>query len=150
MIYRLLRRGEIGRIRRKYRISGRRAKEAMQEDRISQRIEIELPAKFCFQKQSQSWFEATIVNISTHGFCFRTEVEHNERFGSKPAIRLFIQLPDEESMELDIQIAWSGKTSSYNCLAGGEILDPSGEDYQKVLELYTRLFRERSEKKESP
>ncbi|MCK5260406.1 MAG: PilZ domain-containing protein, partial [Candidatus Omnitrophica bacterium] len=125
----------------------RKVREIMKEERISQRVEIEMPAKFCFEEQPKSWFEATIVNISTHGFCFRAEAAHNGTLSGKPVIRLFIELPDEENMELDIQIAWSGKTSSYNCLAGGEILDPSGSDYQKVLEPYTKLFRAQSEKK---
>jgi len=120
----------------------------MKEERISQRVQIELPAHFCFEKQPDSWFKATVVNISTHGFCFRTETEHNEALNGKPVIRLSIELSKEERVELNIQIAWSGKTSSYNCLVGGEILSPSGSDYQKILEFYTELFRAQSEKKD--
>jgi hypothetical protein len=114
----------------------------MKEDRISQRVEIELSAQFCFEGKPESVFAATIVNISTHGFCFRTESKHNEALSGKPIVRLAIELSDKERVELDFQVAWSGKTSSYNCLVGGGILDPSGLDYQKILEFYTKLFRE--------
>ncbi|MCK5012604.1 MAG: PilZ domain-containing protein [Candidatus Omnitrophica bacterium] len=118
----------------------------MKEDRISRRVEIELPAKFYLEKQPNSWVKAAVVNISTHGFCFRSGAEYNEILNGKPAIVLSIELSKEESVELNVQVAWSGKTSSYNCLAGGEILNPSGSDYQKILEFYTKLFREQSEK----
>ena len=115
----------------------------MKEERISQRVEIELLAQFYFEKQPDSRFKAAVVNISTHGFCFRAEAKHNEALSEKPVVRLSIELSNEESVELNIQVAWSGKTSSYNCLVGGEILSPSGSDYQKILDFYTRLFRER-------
>jgi hypothetical protein len=118
----------------------------MKEDRISQRVEIELPAKFHLEQRPDSWVKAAVVNISTHGFCFRAGAEYNEVLNSKPAIELAIELSKKESVKLNVQVAWSGKTSSYNCLAGGEILNPSGADYQKILEFYTKLFREQSEK----
>ena len=116
----------------------------MKKGRISQRVEIELPAQFCFEKQAKSWFEAMVVNISTHGFCFRVEAKHNEAFKGKPVVFLAIELSNKERVELDFQVAWSGKMSSYNCLVGGEILNPSGPDYQKILEFYTKLFRTQS------
>ena len=121
-------------------------REVMKEGRISQRVDIELPAKFCLEKNPKAWFEATIVNVSTHGFCFRAEGGHNEGLNEKPVICLSIELSKNERVELKVRVAWSGKTSSYNCLAGGEILDPSGMDYQKILDFYTNLFRMQSEK----
>ena len=124
-------------------------RKAMKEERISQRVQIELPAQFCFEKQPDSRFKATIVNISTHGFCFRAEAKHNEALNGKPVVHLSIELADEEGVDLNIQVAWSGKTSSYNCLAGGEILNPSGSDYQKILGFYTKLFRAQSGKRDS-
>ena len=120
----------------------------MKEERISQRVEIELPAHFSFKEDPRSWFEATVMNISSHGFCFRTEAKHNEAFGEKPVIRLSIGLSEKERVELNVQVAWSGKTSSYNSLVGGKILNPSGEDYQKILEFYTKLFRTKPEEKD--
>ena len=120
----------------------------MKEERISQRVQIELPAQFCFEKRPDSRFKATVVNISTHGFCFRVEAKHNEALNGKPVVRLSIKLSNKEDVELDFQVAWSGKTSSYNCLVGGEILNPSGLDYQKILGFYTELFRAQSGKRD--
>ena len=68
----------------------------MKEERISQRVQIELPAQFCFEKQPNSWFEATVINISTHGFCFRTAAKHNEALNGKPLVRLSIGLSKDE------------------------------------------------------
>jgi hypothetical protein len=116
----------------------------MREERISQRIEIELPAKFCFHAQPDAWAKTTVVNISTHGFCFRTEAKFKDLLSERPLVRLKIAISRKESVEMEIQVVWAGKTSSYHCLAGGEILSPSGSDYQKILEFYTKLFRERS------
>jgi len=116
----------------------------MKEERISQRVEIELPAKFCLKDQLDAWTDVTVMNISTHGFCFRANAKHMDALNKKPVVQLGIAISEEESVELEIKIAWAGKTSSYNCLAGGEILSPSGSDYQKILNFYTRLFRERS------
>ena len=120
----------------------------MKEERISQRVEIELPAHFSFKEDPRSWFEATVMNISSHGFCFRTASKHNEALGEKPVIRLVIGFSEKERVELNVQVVWSGKTSSYNSLVGGEILNPSGEDYQKILEFYTKLFGTQSEEKD--
>lgn len=117
----------------------------MKEDRISQRVDIELPAKFYFQDKPNAWIDASVVNISTHGFCFRTDAKYADAFNGKPIIHLGAAISKEESVELEIQVAWAGKTSSYNCLIGGEILDTSSADYQRILELYTRLFRGQAE-----
>lgn len=113
----------------------------MKEDRISQRVQVELPARFCLKQRPDSWIEATVINFSTHGFCFRAHAKHNETLSNKPTVHLVIEFPDKESVALDIQVAWAGKTGEYNCLCGGEILDPSGTDYQKILAFYTKLFR---------
>ncbi|HQP10569.1 MAG TPA: PilZ domain-containing protein [Candidatus Omnitrophota bacterium] len=115
----------------------------MKDERLSQRIEIELPAKLCFQAQPNAWTKATIINISTNGFCFRTEAKFNDLLNEKPIVRLQIAIAKKESVELVVQVVWAGKTSSYHCLAGGEIPSPSGPDYEKILEFYTKLLRER-------
>ena len=114
------------------------------EDRISQRVEIELPAEFCFKDQPDEKIQATLVNISSHGFCFRTDAKYVDALNEKPTIELDISISQEEKAALDVKIAWVGKTSSYNCLAGGGILSASGPEYQKILDLYTKLFREQS------
>lgn len=116
----------------------------MREERISQRVHIELPAMFCFQESPNSWIGADVINISTHGFCFRTKAKYAGMLSDKPVIQLGFALSVEESVALDIQVVWAGKTSDYNCLVGGEILNPSGSDYKKILEFYTKTFRERS------
>lgn len=116
----------------------------MREERISQRVAIELPAMFCFQDRPNSWIGADVMNISTHGFCFRTKAKYAGMLNEKPIIQFGFALTKEESVALDIQVAWAGKTGNDNCLAGGEILSPSGSDYQKILEFYTKIFRERS------
>lgn len=117
----------------------------MAEERRSQRIEVELPARFTFDKNKGVWLDATVINLSTNGFCFRADANHNPAFGDQPVISLSIGFPGEENIELGIKVIWSGKTSSYNCLVGGEILNPAGEAYQKVLDYYTRVFRDRAQ-----
>ena len=116
----------------------------MDEGRISQRVEIELPAKFCFKDRPDAEVEATLMNISTHGFCFRADAKYTDALNQKPIIQLRLAVSEEESVSLEVKIAWAGKTSSYNCLAGGEILSASGPEYQKMLDFYTKLFREQS------
>lgn len=116
----------------------------MKEERISQRVDIELPARFSFQDRPNAWIEADVINISTHGFCFRTGAKYTDSLSGKPVIHLGFALNEKENVSLNIQVVWAGRTGRDNCLVGGEVLSPSGPDYQKILEFYTRIFRERS------
>ena len=116
----------------------------MREGRVSQRVDIELPGKFCFAGKANTWIDADVMNISLNGFCFRTNARYTDALNAKPVIQLGFGLTEEEDVVLDIQVVWAGKTGTKNCLVGGAILNPSGPDYQKILDFYTQLFKARS------
>lgn len=116
------------------------------KERISERVSVELPAQFCVRSDSKSLWKGMIVNISTHGFCFRADAKYMDVFLAKPVVHLSVAITKKETAEFDIQVIWAGRTSRLNCLVGGEIMDPSGPDYQKILEVYKRIMQYQSER----
>jgi len=111
------------------------------KQRKSERVLIELPSKFCSSDKPDFWLDSTIMNISTHGFCFRTKSKYYEELNQCPTVHLVVEIEKGEELGFQVKVAWAGRTSLENCLVGGEILDASGPDYKKILELYARLLQ---------
>jgi hypothetical protein len=118
------------------------------KERISERVSVELPVQVSLRSDAKFFLKAMIINISTHGFCFRADAKYTDAFLAKPVAHLSVAITKKETAEFDVQIIWAGRTSPLNCLVGGEIMDPSGLDYQKILEVYKRIMQYQSERVE--
>ena len=106
--------------------------------RRSDRVLSEIPAGFRRRGQ-EAWTTAMIVNLSVHGFCLKTEASHRDRIKEEDQIEVMVKTV-EGVLGVEVRVAWVGLVGPLHCLAGGEILNPSGEDYKKLQEIYQKLL----------
>ncbi len=106
--------------------------------RRSDRVLSEIPAGFR-RREEEAWTTAMIVNLSVHGFCLKTETSHRDKIQERDHIEVMVKTV-EGVLGFEVRVAWVGTIGPLHCLAGGEILNPSGEDYQRLQEIYQKLL----------
>ena len=112
----------------------------MQERRNKTRSPIELAASYGIQedytKDSQ---RATIINISSGGFCFSSTYKH--KIGDE--ILLAIELDKGDEVQLPVRIVWSkpvGDESRF--LNGVQIIEAEGPEFEEFLNFYCKTVKD--------
>lgn len=114
----------------------------MQERRIYQRSPIELAASYGIDDDLPETQEATVINISSGGFCFYSKKPISE--GSE--LYLSVDLDNHEQATIKVRVAWDkrvGDTGNY--MIGVQVTEAEGVDFDKFIEFYAKLVKENSQ-----
>lgn len=113
----------------------------MQNKRVYQRSPIELAASFGIPEELPYTQEATVVNISSGGFGFFT----HEPIKPGRNILLCVDLENGAHSTIKVRSVWCKAVGdSGRFMAGVQIIETDGPDFERFLDFYTSLVKSNS------